>query len=276
MNSSQIHTFPDFINDPDKRFKEFFEYNCVVKLNSSCSINRYIRSAKELIRMANIYFSEHNYLYAFALYSRYVVLYCETIKLHPQYSVADKDELALISKQVNSIAFPRAEKLKIYIKEIFINEYKDSTNKINENNKLGKTSSGLVPNNEIIQTMDTTFDKFNQQGHYKLIETTNDEKELESNAYKPTNRYNLRKIFIPSNTVVRFLDIAYANTSRNIETCGILAGKLTQNSFILSHCIIPKQKGTSETCSTEHESELCEVIDCNNLITLGWIHTHPT
>lgn len=81
---------------------------------------------------------------------------------------------------------------------------------------------------------------------------------------------------MPADTSKKFLDIADANTRRNIETCGILAGKLSQNKFIITHCIIPKQKGTSDTCSTEQEHELCEVIDEYNLITLGWIHTHPS
>lgn len=81
---------------------------------------------------------------------------------------------------------------------------------------------------------------------------------------------------VPSDTSKRFLELAEANTLRNVETCGILAGKLAQNKFIITHCILPKQKGTSDTCSTEHEHELCEAIDENNLITLGWIHTHPT
>ena len=84
------------------------------------------------------------------------------------------------------------------------------------------------------------------------------------------------KVMVPSDTSKRFLELAEANTLRNVETCGILAGKLAQNKFIITHCILPKQKGTSDTCSTEHEHELCEVIDENNLITLGWIHTHPS
>lgn len=81
---------------------------------------------------------------------------------------------------------------------------------------------------------------------------------------------------LPKDTSKRFLELADINTKRNVETCGILAGKLAQNKFIITHCILPKQKGTSDTCSTEQEHELCSVIDEHNLITLGWIHTHPS
>jgi hypothetical protein len=40
------------------------------------------------------------------------------------------------------------------------------------------------------------------------------------------NSYNLRTIVIPNDLTRRFLDVAEANTKRNVETCGILAGKL--------------------------------------------------
>ncbi len=86
------------------------------------------------------------------------------------------------------------------------------------------------------------------------------------------NNYNLRTIYMPSDLSERFLDRAKTNTNKNIETCGILAGRLSQNVFVLSHCIIPKQSGTSDTCNTEDEHEIFEVVDQLNLITLGWIH----
>lgn len=36
--------------------------------------------------------------------------------------------------------------------------------------------------------------------------------------------------------------------------------------------IIPKQKGTSDSCVTMNEEELFDFQDQHNLITLGWIH----
>lgn len=41
-----------------------------------------------------------------------------------------------------------------------------------------------------------------------------------------TNKYNLRQLFIPSDLTKRFLELADYNTKKNVETCGILAGKL--------------------------------------------------
>ena len=44
--------------------------------------------------------------------------------------------------------------------------------------------------------------------------------------------------------------------------------------FNLAHLIIPKQSGSSDTCTTEQEHELFDIIDNSNLITLGWIHVN--
>ncbi|VVC41476.1 JAB1/MPN/MOV34 metalloenzyme domain,USP8 dimerisation domain [Cinara cedri] len=92
----------------------------------------------------------------------------------------------------------------------------------------------------------------------------------------PTGPYNLRQIIVPGNLTKRFLDQAQRNTINNLETCGILAGKLSSNCLIITHLMIPKQSGTSDSCTTMNEEQIFEFQDKQNLITLGWIHTHPT
>lgn len=70
----------------------------------------------------------------------------------------------------------------------------------------------------------------------------------------------------------KFLMLANKNTAMNVETCGILAGKLAQNKLIITHVIVPKQKGTSDSCTTMNEEDIFDIQDQQNLITLGWIH----
>uniref|UniRef100_A0A1A8SKR6 STAM binding protein n=1 Tax=Nothobranchius rachovii TaxID=451742 RepID=A0A1A8SKR6_9TELE len=86
----------------------------------------------------------------------------------------------------------------------------------------------------------------------------------------------LRQLAVPTELCRSFLRLAEANTSRAIETCGILCGKLTRNAFTVTHVIVPKQCGGPDYCDTENEEELFLVQDQYDLITLGWIHTHPT
>lgn len=47
-----------------------------------------------------------------------------------------------------------------------------------------------------------------------------------------TNRYGLKDVVIPRDIVAKFMSVAENNTKKNIETCGILAGKMV-SLFIL-------------------------------------------
>ncbi|PWZ09543.1 AMSH-like ubiquitin thioesterase 3 [Zea mays] len=73
-----------------------------------------------------------------------------------------------------------------------------------------------------------------------------------------------------------FLRVAELNTAKNLETCGILAGTLKKRTFYVTTLIIPKQKSTSDSCQATNEEEIFEVQDKGSLLSLGWIHTHPT
>uniref|UniRef100_A0A182Q892 MPN domain-containing protein n=1 Tax=Anopheles farauti TaxID=69004 RepID=A0A182Q892_9DIPT len=86
-----------------------------------------------------------------------------------------------------------------------------------------------------------------------------------------------RSIVVPNDTMRKFLELAAANTAANRETCAILAGSLAPAAgFTITHVIFPKQSGTSDSCNTMNEEEIAVVQDRHNLITLGWIHTHPS
>ncbi|KAJ2784723.1 hypothetical protein H4R18_000938 [Coemansia javaensis] len=88
----------------------------------------------------------------------------------------------------------------------------------------------------------------------------------------------MRTVQLPEGIFEEFLDIAHANTEANLETCAVLCGKEVpgQQALVMTTLIIPKQSATSDTCTTEREEELfAEQMD-RDLITLGWIHTHPS
>ncbi|GMM31258.1 hypothetical protein DAMA08_040030 [Martiniozyma asiatica (nom. inval.)] len=88
----------------------------------------------------------------------------------------------------------------------------------------------------------------------------------------------MRTIFLPSELKSNFLSIATPNTVKNLETCGILCGKLNRNAFFVTHLLIPEQESTVDTCSTKNEEKMFDYIDNEDpdLFILGWIHTHPT
>lgn len=86
----------------------------------------------------------------------------------------------------------------------------------------------------------------------------------------------LRTIFLPPDLRLQFLKIASPNTQANRETCGILCGTLISNALFISKLVIPDQESTSDTCEMINESELFDYVDGEDLLVLGWIHTHPT
>ncbi|KAK1794534.1 hypothetical protein P4O66_010778, partial [Electrophorus voltai] len=86
----------------------------------------------------------------------------------------------------------------------------------------------------------------------------------------------LRRVLVPRDLTYRFLLLANSNTARGIETCGVLCGKLTHNEFVLTHVIVPKQSAGPDYCDMENVEELFSFQDHHSLLTLGWIHTHPT
>ncbi|XP_057164661.1 AMSH-like protease isoform X3 [Ursus arctos] len=101
----------------------------------------------------------------------------------------------------------------------------------------------------------------------------------------------LRCVVLSRDLCHRFLLLAESNTVRGVETCGILCGKLfqtvlstrfqlksygTHNEFTITHVIVPKQSAGPDYCDVENVEELFGVQDQHGLLTLGWIHTHPT
>jgi STAM-binding protein len=104
--------------------------------------------------------------------------------------------------------------------------------------------------------------------------------ELDEFTFKPNayleNGEPLRTVFLPPNLRHEFLRVASRNTARNLETCGILCGILKSNALFITRLLIPEQTSTSDTCETVNEQEYFEYLDKEELMVLGWIHTHPS
>ncbi|KAG6011008.1 hypothetical protein E4U21_000039 [Claviceps maximensis] len=99
-------------------------------------------------------------------------------------------------------------------------------------------------------------------------------------AFKPgaylENGDPIRSIFLPKKLRATFLDIASQNTRKGLEMCGILCGTPVNNALFVRCLLIPDQKCTSDTCETENESAIFDFCAGEDLMVLGWIHTHPT
>ncbi|KAH9929115.1 uncharacterized protein BXZ73DRAFT_78251 [Epithele typhae] len=86
----------------------------------------------------------------------------------------------------------------------------------------------------------------------------------------------LRTVRLPRECLDKFLSIARVNTLQNRETCGLLLGKDKGSKYVVTTLLIPKQHSTSDTCMMDEEELVLQFTEDRHLITLGWIHTHPT
>ncbi|KAK2958745.1 putative STAM-binding protein [Blattamonas nauphoetae] len=109
----------------------------------------------------------------------------------------------------------------------------------------------------------------------------------------------VRHVFLSSALFQMFIQAAHYNNSINIETCGILCGRMvdvpiqflarfskgmvntpntpTVSVLLITQIVMPPQHGTSDTVVAEKEEVLEEhITSSNELIMIGWIHTHPT
>lgn len=60
-----------------------------------------------------------------------------------------------------------------------------------------------------------------------------------------------------------------------MESCALLCGREEENRFLITHLLIPKQKGQHDNCVMIDEISVFEAQIEHNIITVGWIHTHP-
>lgn len=86
----------------------------------------------------------------------------------------------------------------------------------------------------------------------------------------------LRTLFLPRGLREAFLHCAASNTDKNLETCGVLCGKLSRGAFFVTDIVIPLQESQPDSCSTLDEEALFEYVCSQDLFILGWVHTHPT
>jgi STAM-binding protein len=86
---------------------------------------------------------------------------------------------------------------------------------------------------------------------------------------------DLKTVYLPRESLQRFLHVAAINTARNRETCGLLLGKDKRSRFVVTTLLIPKQHSTSDTCTMDEEELVMSFTEERSLITLGWVCFSP-
>lgn len=297
--------------EPTSRVKQLAYYGAMVEVDPNVPPRRYYRSGLEMVRMANMYHVEGNLENAYILYMKFMTLFLEKIRKHPEYASVPQQVKATNQAKLKEV-MPKAEKLKQKLIEQYAKEYKkyledQEKRKLQEQKRKQERDDA-----KLAEKLQADEDKRDTPKKTPVLRLTDDwtspsappvddilypddfaaeTPRAPSHHYQPPlippsrpgdllhplsagQGQRLRMVIVPP--MGRFLTLAASNTAANIETCGILAGVLERNQLKITHVIVPKQTGTADSCATNNEEEIFHYQDQYNLITLGWIHTHPT
>ncbi|XP_024988890.1 AMSH-like ubiquitin thioesterase 2 [Cynara cardunculus var. scolymus] len=86
----------------------------------------------------------------------------------------------------------------------------------------------------------------------------------------------LKDVHISTQLLNGFLEVAKDNTSKDLETCGVLGAFLKERTYYVTTLIIPKQDATSSSCQAVNEEEIFAIQNEQSLVPVGWIHVFPS
>ncbi|XP_019755327.2 STAM-binding protein-like [Dendroctonus ponderosae] len=307
MAKSKISLILDSI-EPQERLKKLITYSNLIEVEPHVPPKRYYRSGLEMVRMANVYHAEGNLENAYCLYLKFMTLFLEKIRKHPEFSKVPADMRAANQAKLREV-LPKAEKLKQQLLEIYKRDYELYLGKLIRLEQEGeerrkaelkkkepsKRQPSAAPREFVTAEIPAAIDSVNypdpnldatpsapdlppsyEKDFIPPVPTFDRGKKPSSESLTKYDTDTLRAVLVPAKVMTLFQSLAQNNTDKNVETCGILAGKLEMNQLIITHMIVPKQSGTSDSCATTNEEEIFDYQDHHNLITIGWIHTHPT
>ncbi|CAK9824277.1 STAM-binding protein [Anthophora retusa] len=301
------------ITDPRGRLKSLSDHASTVEMDRNIPPQRYYRSGVEMIRMADMCMKDNDLEYAYILYVKFITIFVEKIRNHPQFHTVplkDKEQ----NQQTLRKVIPKAEELKKQLLEQYQKEYEKYLEDMKERervererlkqeelerlreeeekkNKLAALAAAkaVKVNENAIAPEENKIKKISNVSPKPLVPLvspasnitaqTSKEKPNIDRSTKPSllcDNFTLRDVILPTKLMHNFLMLAFNNTMNNKETCGILAGKLERNKLLVTHLLIPEQTGSPDSCITHNEEDIFDYQDQHNLITLGWIHTHPT
>ncbi|KAL4708292.1 hypothetical protein ACJJTC_007698 [Scirpophaga incertulas] len=307
--------------DPAVRVKQLANYGTMVEVDPNVPPRRYFRSGLEMVRMANVYLAEGSFENAYILYMKFMTLFLEKIRKHPEYASVPVPVKSVNQAKLKEV-MPKAEKLKKKLLELYAKEhaaYLENQEKkriaeearkkqVQEDAKLAErmqadedrqdqhhTTPHLLNAEEwavapsapqmdgVLYPDDFAAEPARAPSHHyqpapPLIPPSRPHIDSGFEAALPplSASHRSRAVLVPAALLGRFLRLAAAATARNVETCGVLAGELERDQLKITHVIVPQQAGTADSCTTHNEEEIFHYQDKHNLITLGWIHTHPT
>uniref|UniRef100_A0A8C6LEK7 STAM binding protein like 1 n=1 Tax=Nothobranchius furzeri TaxID=105023 RepID=A0A8C6LEK7_NOTFU len=294
-----------------ERVRALAKMGCCVEINEDITPRRYFRSGVEMERMAAVYLEEGSLENAYVLYTKFITLFVEKLPSHRDYQQGSSiPEKQLIMKKLQEVAFPRKEELKKRLQEKYSREHTDylSAQRLSLLDEERRRLSLLeeeklrVAAQRRMQIESEQFRYFEDQlRRQELASRRMETKVPEVTDGSCLSQHPNRDVVLSQGlnqrseasgdsprsdvSVPPAGQLQHLQRNRDLWHPLWTAGGFptirrvsseTHNEFVLTHVVIPKQSAGPDFCDMENVEELFSFQDQQNLLTLGWIHTHPT
>jgi len=273
-------------------------------------LNRYFRSLPSMAAMGEQKAKERKFEHAYLIQVKMVVLFLKYLKTHPDYAnfkLTHKSDIdrarRLCQDALQTAEIVKQQLIKVYAAEAEVAKatrereeherqaqlMKDQMWQLEAERRELESQAPLEPSappppppptyEESEEVADKTFSTTatpTVPPRALKPEPVTDHKLKIIHCAKGAALSTLSPISVPESLAAQFLKCSSANSQRNIETCGVLFGMMIDSAIELTHVLLPKQKGTHDSCVTTNEEQILEFQEQHSsLIMLGWVHTHP-
>uniref|UniRef100_A0A3Q1IUP4 MPN domain-containing protein n=1 Tax=Anabas testudineus TaxID=64144 RepID=A0A3Q1IUP4_ANATE len=288
-----------------ERVRALGKMGCSVEINEDIAPRRYFRSGVEMERMAAVYLEEGSLENAYVLYTKFITLFVEKLPGHRDYQQCSIPEKQLIMKKLQEVAFPRKDELKKRLQEKYSREHSEylrSQVGVCDRKRLLllEEEKQRVAALRQMQIESEQFRYFedqlrrqelaNRRAVTKVPEVTDGSclsqqpirDRVRPQGADPNRTRPPAPMSRPAGVHGEYTKYTkYTVFCMYLDSDIILNGivccnSATHNEFVLTHVVIPKQSAGPDFCDMENVEELFSFQDQQNLLTLGWIHTHPT
>ncbi|KAJ3439160.1 hypothetical protein M0812_15182 [Anaeramoeba flamelloides] len=251
-------------------------------------ILRYFSGCDTLIQKILSEKEKQNYEKAYILMFRFLNLIILELPKHPEFKLPKAKKqyqrqlkrvgpIENATKRYKLILIERFEQ-KVKQEELELQNLREEQKKIKQKENEKKKEKELDKNQEKVEKIEKTDQE-------KTEKKQTSQKQQQEQQKQKIPKTPIPKTLVPSNKrttihinrqlLTHFLAYAQEDMKLLVETCGILTGKLVGGEFHLTAVIIPEQKGTHDSVIALNEEDIFEIQTSNELLTLGWIHTHP-
>ncbi|MES1914380.1 MAG: hypothetical protein MHM6MM_006463, partial [Cercozoa sp. M6MM] len=95
-----------------------------------------------------------------------------------------------------------------------------------------------------------------------------------SGTVSEVDNIKLQPVHLPASLASVFLNAAAENTTKDVETCGVLGAVLEDGIYKVDRLVLPPQTGDANSC--EQLDETAVLRGMQERVVVGWIHTHPS